>query len=124
MGDPVNGGTGYSWFLVELTSEHVEPPVEPEITSGQGRDFVSFGGPPEWEEVRVSIPTQVELPTVETTSLSTRAEVVLPVDVVELSLQAEVRLSSEFQAQFSCTRGPAVNWVRALQDEDELLLLL
>jgi hypothetical protein len=127
MGDPLNGGTGYSWFLVELTSEHVEPPVPPpppDTVIGGGHPMVSFGGPPDFRDLRVSIPSQVDLPKEERFEFSLRSQVDLPITTISMALMCDVRVSTETQLNFSASRGPAEHWNAVLRDEEELLLSL
>lgn len=128
MGDPVNGGTGYSWFLVELTSDYVEPPPEPEPPEtiiGGGHPVVSFGGPiSDGAEISARIPSEVKLPTEEDSLFSITGSVNIPMSEMRLELGADVVVSTETQVSLSSGRGPARHWNAVLQDEEELLLLL
>lgn len=127
MGDPVNGGTGYSWFLVELTSEHVEPPPEPELpvnVIGGGHPMVSFGGPPDFRDLQVNIPSRVDLPQEEGVKLALNGVVALPLSTVSLTLSCDVQVSTETHLNFSAERSPSEHWNAVLRDDEELLLAL
>ena len=118
------GGVGHNWFTVELTSEHVEPPVTPEgpeIQVGGGTPDTLIGGP-------LTEKFTIELPGVVTVSLPIVVGefdgIVTGTRTITTSVPAVASASRQLSVQLSGIRGPAEHWNFAIQDEEELLLLL
>jgi hypothetical protein len=122
------GGVGHSWFELELTSEHVGPeePPEPQegIRSG-GAHTISMGGMPlvgEQERLRVSGRVETGQPLVPVRF--TAAGIVSAQKVVTLVAEGSVGMMKDVRLSFSAERDRAECWSNQLREEDELLLLI
>jgi hypothetical protein len=125
--DEVEGGQGFSWFKVELVSEHVpggEPEPEPEPTPdfGGGADQRFAASPILGREVEFTFPGRVAAATREVEFAF--SGVVSSSRTIEWSVPASSRASRTVELAFAGERAPAHIWANIIRSDDELLLLL
>src|SRR6187455_1171445 len=95
----LGGGTGFSWFEIQLTSEHVGPPVEIPESQGPGLGglIISYGGIPihvgEEELLRVPARTRA-VPELYPVSFTAPGRISAG-QIVELSVEGKGRTAKE-----------------------------
>lgn len=122
MTQPGDGGRGYSWFAIEVTSEPVPDPIpwpEP-LTSGPGDAQSGFFAP---------IGRRVQFGVPFSGGLTRRIEVRAPVQttaVRKVTATAPVFVHASRRVQFvvPVTREPAYRYAQALREDDEILAVL
>lgn len=123
--DPVWGGVGQSWFQVELTSDHVPGGPEPEAPVAGGSEGQQiYGAGPwiiPWEqsfEGRVRLRKKIEV------VLASGVLARPPAEVFTHRIGGKVNLAKQFSVSFSATRTPARHWNRLIAEDEEILLSL
>jgi hypothetical protein len=132
---PGDGGPGYSWFAVEVTSDPVEPgafpwpepvqpppPVEQPTFGGSGERIVSGGGLGLEEqefELRIPLFADISLP---------RHEQITPLVAsftrpIEARFPFEIAVEKPVELRVPVERLSAERWNSLLAEDDELILL-
>lgn len=120
---PGDGGIGHSWFVLELTSDHVEPeePAAPEKVGGSTGHQVYGGGPWMREaefrfDGKLSLQREVELRPAKG-SVTAKAP-----DVVEFRFSGSLMGDRSVQFVHHGKRTPAQTWARLIAEDEDILL--
>lgn len=120
MPAPGDGGVGHSWFVLDLTSEHVEPAVVPVEEAGGGeRTFTSQPWIVPFEQ---NAPATVQL--VREVEFRSPATVVAKTDRFVQRVPARLNFTREFEQRVLASRSNAPHLVRLRREDEELLLSL
>lgn len=126
------GERGNNWFIIELTSDFVDPNtvepfpepkpvVDPTQGGGGGRPFMHGAGAPAFEESETQF---------EATASLLRANVQVFAGVIDLQrsnpslFSATIDLRRKSTINLSVEREPAHHYLQVLKEDEELLVML